>query len=66
MLTKHFRSELFDDSVLVDVVTKSLRDQFNYIVSVSDIDKLNTVITDLWLISSYETIQHQNHVGHLK
>ena len=57
---------LINYQLLVDVGAKSLRDQFNCIHSVSDIEKLNTPITDLLLITSYETIQHNNHAGLLK
>ena len=57
---------LINDQLLVDVRAKSLRDQFNCIHSVSDIEKMNTAITDLLLITSYETMQNKNHIGLLK
>jgi hypothetical protein len=57
---------LINYQLLVDVRAKSLRDQFNCFHSVSDIEKMNTAITDLLLITSYETMQTKNHIGLLR
>jgi hypothetical protein len=51
---------LVNYQLLVNVGDKSLCEQFNCIDSVSDKEELNTTMTDLLLIASYETIPTKN------
>ena len=57
---------LINYQLLVDFGAKLLCDQFKCMNSVSEIVNFNTVITDLLLIASYETIRNKTHIGLLK